>query len=333
MTHEDVLSQLKQEFDAKRHQSLRQQEERTAQVCSVCPEIKQLLDARSDLLMGGIRKMLMDMQNQSAPCGVDIQSDLDHMTEQIHNKLLENGFPMDYLQPVYQCDRCKDQGYIYTPGRQMCDCMKKELIQRDLARVGIDENGPSFDKFSLEYYDDDEAAAVISPRKLAEVALKVCKNFSDEYPEQTVKNILITGTSGLGKTYLMQCMARRFMERLISVEIISAYRLIEAARDAWFDHDDASMDSYLEAPLLMIDDLGTEPLFNNITVTQLFNLLNERASKGLSTIISTNLKMSELQERYTERVASRLQDPKSWRYLHLEGKDIRKVRKRGENEI
>ena len=73
----------------------------------------------------------------------------------------------------------------------------------------------------------------------------------------------------------------------------------------------------------MIDDLGSEPLMQNVTVEQLFNLLNERLNRGLSTVISTNLTMEELQSRYTERIASRLRDRNNWKVITLEGKDIR----------
>ena len=67
----------------------------------------------------------------------------------------------------------------------------------------------------------------------------------------------------------------------------------------------------MNAEVLMIDDLGSEPLMQNVTVEQLFNLLNERQNKGLSTVISTNLEMSKFRERYTERIASRLRDSRS----------------------
>ena len=80
----------------------------------------------------------------------------------------------------------------------------------------------------------------------------------------------------------------------------------------------------MDAPLLLIDDLGTEPLMNNVTVTQLFNLLNERQLAGRHTVISTNLNPRELQERYTERIASRLLDESSCARLGFVGGDIRR---------
>ena len=93
---------------------------------------------------------------------------------------------------------------------------------------------------------------------------------------------------------------------------------------AYFDQED-SMDELLNVPILMMDDLGSEPLIRNITVELLFNLINERQSKGLSTVVSTNLTLQELRERYTERVASRLNNPRNCLILTLAGKDLRKL--------
>ena len=83
----------------------------------------------------------------------------------------------------------------------------------------------------------------------------------------------------------------------------------------------------MDIPVLMLDDLGSEPLMQNITVEQLFHLINERQLRGLSTVISTNLTLKELRERYTERIVSRLNDPQNCEIIILEGQDLRKVRR------
>ena len=94
------------------------------------------------------------------------------------------------------------------------------------------------------------------------------------------------------------------------------------------DNDGARLRPLMEAELLLIDDLGTEPLMNNVTVTQLFNLLNERQMSGRHTVLSTNLSMNELQERYTERVTSRLLDKGACLRVGFVGGDVRRERRR-----
>ena len=135
--------------------------------------------------------------------------------------------------------------------------------------------------------------------------------------------MLLTGKSGLGKTFLLHAVAERLIERNVNVLIISAYKLLDLVRKAYFSNHEESAGELAEIDVLMIDDLGSEPLMQNVTVEQLFNLLNERLNSGLSTIISTNLTMEELQGRYTERIASRLRDKNNWKVITLEGKDIR----------
>ena len=99
--------------------------------------------------------------------------------------------------------------------------------------------------------------------------------------------------------------------------------MLEILRKSYFDNEPEGTAELLDAEVLMIDDLGSEPLLQNITVEQLFNLLNERQNRNLSTVISTNLDMAKFRERYTERIASRLRDGRWCKVLNLLGKDIR----------
>lgn len=105
--------------------------------------------------------------------------------------------------------------------------------------------------------------------------------------------------------------------------LISAFRLLEVARKAYFSGHSDEFDSLMESDVLMIDDLGSEPLFDNVTVTQLFNVLNERMNAGKATVLSSNLTMKEIRERYTERIASRLSDNRSSYEYRFFGSDLR----------
>ena len=119
-------------------------------------------------------------------------------------------------------------------------------------------------------------------------------------------------------------MAARLVERGKNVLIVSAYTFLQIARKSFFEAD-SGIRELIDIPVLILDDLGSEPLMQNVTVEQLFNLINERQSKGLSTVVSTNLTLQELRERYTERVASRLNNPRNCLILTLAGKDLRKL--------
>ena len=149
-----------------------------------------------------------------------------------------------------------------------------------------------------------------------------CRNWADEYPECTYRDLVLSGSTGLGKTFLLHAMAEKLIEKDVNVLLISAYRMLEILRKSYFENDSGSSELQ-EADVLMIDDLGSEPLMQNVTVEQLFNLLNERQNNNHATVISTNLDMASFRERYTERIASRLRDSRYCKVLNLLGKDIR----------
>ncbi|MBE6599375.1 MAG: hypothetical protein E7638_08045, partial [Ruminococcaceae bacterium] len=75
-----------------------------------------------------------------------------------------------------------------------------------------------------------------------------------------------------------------------------------------------------EADLLIIDDLGTE-MTTQYTLFCIYNIINTRINRNLSTIISTNLTRNELRERYSDRITSRLFG--EYKPLIFKGKDVR----------
>jgi DNA replication protein DnaC len=136
--------------------------------------------------------------------------------------------------------------------------------------------------------------------------------------------MLLMGQSGLGKTYLMHAIAKRLIQRGVNVLLISAYKFHEIARKAYMTGDSAPMEDLLSADVLMIDDMGAEPLMENITIVQWFNLINERQLRRKGTIISTNLMEDELRRRYTERIASRLMNNTQCKLVQFAGDDVRR---------
>ena len=131
------------------------------------------------------------------------------------------------------------------------------------------------------------------------------------------------GAAGLGKTYLLNCVGNALLEKGVPVLKVTSYQLTERMRAAVFEHDWDGFSAVLETPVLLLDDLGAEPIINNVTIEQLFTLLNERELNGLHTIISTNLAPVELTARYTERISSRLMDKRSTVMIPFYGEDVR----------
>ena len=327
MTSEQIILQLQQEYARRREDNLILFEERQQQACERCPGLRELLQARHNAVMNGVRATLLSA-NKSPSTGSGLSALMADLNRQIGEKLAQGGLPSDALQPVYTCPVCRDEGYLYDPSRRMCECMRKEYHRRLLAESGVSENGPSFDAFDETLFEAEADEKGRSQRKSAIAIRDVCLGYAETFPSTPVRDLLLTGKSGLGKTFMLQCIARRTAERGYLPLYTSAYRLFETARKAYIENNSELLSAMMEAPLLLIDDLGTEPLLNNVTVTQLFNLLNERQMAGRHTVISTNLSMSELQERYTERIASRFLDQASCRRLVFIGDAIRRKLKR-----
>ncbi|NCB05724.1 MAG: hypothetical protein EOM69_09415, partial [Clostridia bacterium] len=305
MNREQMILQLQQEYQNRREENQREFERRQEAACARCDGLKKALQERREALMNGIRGSLLSPDKRENKQS-DLPGRMTRYNRQIAALLRAGGLPEDALAPVYTCPVCKDEGYVYSPGRHMCACMEKELNLRALRQLGFDARHPqTFEAFREEVFTDEEKP---SQRGVMRRNRAVCERYANEFPHTQYSDLLLIGQSGLGKTFLLQSIAARVVERGYTALYISAYRMQETARKSYFENNPEPMRPLLETPLLLLDDLGTEPLMENITIVQLFNLLNERQLAGLHTVLSTNLTIPQLKERYTERVASRLLD-------------------------
>lgn len=328
MTREQIILELQQEYAARREENMRIYERRRSEACEKCPGLEQVLDARHAAVLQGVRTSLMNRFKKPGE-NAELPNAMVLMNQRIQELLREGGLPADALEPVYTCTACKDEGYLYDPSRHMCTCMRQELNRRMLAELGLGAAGNTFENFDESLFSDEVPEGDrLSQRQRAVLARNTCLAYADAYPDTATPNLLLSGKSGLGKTYLLHAIAHRLVERDQMPVYTSAYHLLEVARRAYFENDSEKLAEMMNAPILLIDDLGTEPMLQNVTIEQLFNLINERQLKRRHTVISTNLTMAEFKQRYTERIASRLLDESSWRRLVLTGDDVRKKLKR-----
>ena len=237
--------------------------------------------------------------------------------------LTANGFPSDYLEPVYQCRDCQDTGYV---GNQKCHCFKAEVIRLLYTQSNLQEilEKENFDTFSSAYYSRHyiDPKTGRSSYELIQDALASCHEFIDTFSTE-FRNLFLYGSTGVGKTFLSHCIARELINKSFSVIYFTAFELFDIFAKSKFDKDEAAAvmyDHIFDCDLLIIDDLGTE-LTNTFTSSQLFLCLNERLLKQKSTIISTNLTLESLVELYSERTFSRITS--NYTMLRLTGDDIR----------
>lgn len=235
-------------------------------------------------------------------------------------KLLENiEIPIEAREPQYECSVCKDTGYVtLNDGKStLCNCIKQKIFDIDFNKSNIGNlEKENFENFDLSLYSDNIDAkkynAKISPKQniltIKDIALKFIQNFDS--PDE--KNLLFTGNTGLGKTFLSNCIAKEVLASKKTVLYQTSPIMLDSIIDYRFGKSDLKevYDNIINVDLLIIDDLGAEAL-NSLKITELFNVINARLlyqndNKVKKTIISTNLNMNNLFDTYGERIFSRL---------------------------
>ena len=300
-------------------------EERRKEIYARLPVVRQLEAEIAERSVACAKKLL-----EGDKSVLDrLKEDLRDLREQKALIIRAAGYPDDYLELHYRCPDCRDTGLI--DGRK-CHCflqaqMKLLHAQSNLEDVLEREN---FKALSYEYYDDTEILPQLGITNAAYMRRVVagCREFVRDFDKKH-DNLLFTGSTGVGKTFLTNCIARELMDDFHSVIYLTASDLFDVFSRNKFDYDNAEdmKDMYrfiLDCDLLIIDDLGTE-LNNSFTSSQLFYCINERMNMSRSTIISTNLTLARLRDSYTDRVTSRIMS--GYRIIHLYGGDIRLLKK------
>lgn len=317
---EDILDELRNEYENRRYEDEMLHSRKVAEIMERIPEIGRLTERRQQLIRNALRGILDG--NAKAE---NIPAEMEKLNQQIGDILEKNGMARNSLEPVYRCPVCEDKGYTGEPVRTMCSCMKIRYQEKLRKAIGLEnDHGETFDTFDESILSEENLPGKdYSQRALTVMVRDRCKQWAATYPDNEIRNILLMGQTGLGKSFLMHAMAEKLIERGQDVLMISAYRFLEIARAGYFNNSMDEMKELVDADVLLLDDLGSEPLMQNITVEQLFVLVNERQRRGKATVISTNLNKAEFRERYTERITSRLMDARQSVVLTLMGADVR----------
>ncbi len=217
--------------------------------------------------------------------------------------LVANGYPADYSDVKYDCEKCGDTGFIEN---KMCSCMKEALTLAGIENSGFSAliKEQSFENFSLDYYSKNIQHSEIMRRNR-----DFLMDYADNFDPRKSQSILLMGGTGLGKTHLSSALAKRVIEKgndVFYTGAIDLFSQFETQRfKSYSNEPNELIERYFECDLLIIDDLGTE-MINQFSVSTLYNLLNDRLSRRKPTLISTNLSNEEIQKKYTDRITSRM---------------------------
>ncbi len=309
------------EYNAKQIKNQHMVDDRMKEVYGKDHRLKSIDDKISSCSLSQARKLL----NGDITALSTLRSQLTDFRQQRLDILKELGYSEQYFEPSYECADCKDTGYI---GNERCHCFKQRAIdlvytQSNIRSILKNEN---FETFSYDYYSDTQRnpATGLTALKTMQNAVTDCRKFIHEF-DSVFSNLFFYGDTGVGKTFLSNCVAKELLDTGHSVIYFTAFQLFDIfKRNTFYKATEADIiaahQNIFDCDLLIIDDLGTE-IPNSFTVSQLFLCLNERMIRRKSTIISTNLTLNQVAQLYSERTFSRLSS--SYVMLKLFGDDIR----------
>jgi len=311
------FDKLNAEYGEIRRENERLYDERLEKIYASFPELKEWDDRIAmlslDLSFAGLRG--------TDPAG--LKSELDDITAKRKSFIEEKGIDPGYREKIYTCPICRDTGFIVREDgpAEKCGCFKKresEILLEESGMAGILEKN-NFSVMRTDMMDEDTKVHFLK-------AADLCRDFISSF-DTDYRNILFCGTVGTGKSFLSACIASELLASFHSVVYMSAKTLFDNLAEAQFAKGDAAeaaaiRDRIYDCDLLIIDDLGTE-MTNSFVGTELFTIINERFNARRSVIISTNLELPLLRDRYSDRIFSRITG--SYDVLKMCGPDLRSV--------
>lgn len=293
-------------------------EERTAEIFSKVEGYKELSDSIASISIAQGKKLL-DGDDHALE---ELKETLRNLIQMKQQLLIGAGYPADYLEPIYDCPDCKDTGYLEN--RQKCHCFKQAIINLLYEQSGIQESlqTENFEHLSYDFYEGQDLQRF--QNNVAE-----CKQFIQSF-DSDYHNLFFYGTVGTSKSFLSSCIAKELIESEHSVLYTSAVSLFEMLSKNMFDYksrEDTTgyQKELFDCDLLIIDDLGTE-YTTSVTASAFFSVLNGRHLAKKSTIISTNLSLEDVLNRYSDRTLSRIMQ--HYTVCKFTGPDIRIIQKK-----
>ena len=296
---EDYI-RIKAEYTTKYIKAREKADARREELYMAIPEVHELdrMLSRTGLeVMAAITKESREVAEQRVAA---LKERNEEILKQREALLVANGYAPDYSDVKYECERCGDTGFVNT---KMCDCMRRALVLAGYESSGLAGliRTQSFDNFSLEYYrnggDYERMARSVS----------ALRRFGESFAEDTYRSYLFFGGTGLGKTHLSTALAKTVIDRGFDVLYVTSVGMIGDFESKRFGNGEGAHDTsrYYDAQLLIIDDFGTE-VVNQFTVSCMYDVINARINNRQCTIINTNLTKQEIEQKYGERIASRL---------------------------
>ena len=309
-----ILKNILNQYSKKKSEAEFDAELRKQELYKKHPELQEIDNSLTTLAISTAKSLI---NNNDKNLLIKLNKDIENLRIKKQKILKSLNIPDNYFLPKYECQICKDSGYITNPdySTSMCSCLKQKLYDEQYNKANISNlDTQNFSNFSDLLYsdkvDENKYHTNVSPRENINLIKNICIDFIKNFDDKNTKNLLFTGNTGLGKTFLSSCIANELIKLGKNVLYQTAPVMLDSIIDYRFgkNKDSNILESILTVDLLIIDDLGTECI-NNMKFTELFNIINTRLlnqNKITKTIISTNLSLKNLYSTYDERIVSRI---------------------------
>ena len=246
------------DYEQIRLRNKRRLQERQEEIYAKIPEIKKL-QSESKLSYIALAKKKALGQNADTQ---EVSSQNRSNSARIQELLMAHGYPATYLDPIYDCPICKDLAYV---DGNVCTCFERHIVdalylQSNMTQILDSEN---FDTFDLDYYNPvipENRSWPVSPYDNAKNVLHLVRRFVDTFAVQNTDrgNLLLYGETGLGKTFLTNCIAKALLDEGHTVLYLSANDLFEQVFGQYVMNKKLELEqlyNYIyNSELLIIDD-------------------------------------------------------------------------------
>ena len=328
-----LLKQILREYDEKRNRHIQEAELRKKDLLTVNPRLAEIEKEIAQNSIKISKSIILASSKEKHKLVSDLKKKNASLIKEKNAFIKQLSKENNYLNPHFDCKLCKDTGYIQKDNvTTMCSCLKQRIfdIAYNKSNIGNLER-ENFSNFNLKIFSDkknkDLYKSDLSPRENMKIIQEKVQDFIKNFEDPEEKNLIFTGNTGVGKTFLTNCIANEILKMGKTVLYQTAPVMFDRINESKFSKDNSQFDLYeniLNVDLLIIDDLGTEKKTEK-KITELFTIINTRLlnqnHKITKTIISTNLNVDELFKTYTTRIGSRLAG--YYRFLRFFGEDLR----------
>ena len=309
---------IRDEFSNKYRIARERADERRTEIHTLIPEIFEIDRVLSRTGMDIMAVITSGVKNTDAEIA-KLEARNNDLIAKRGEYLKARGFSENYTDIHYDCEKCGDTGFIET---SMCDCMKRALVKAGYQSSGLGHliGKQTFENFDMNFYSDNNGE-----RAKVKSYVDTLRDFADNFNENTYKNFLLLGSTGLGKTHLSTAVAQKVIDRGFDVLYVSAVSMMSDFEENRFGNGSSGGSSndvkrYYDCDLLILDDLGTE-VVNKFTQSYFYEVINTRINSGRCTIINTNLGPLDINTTYSDRISSRILG--EYKPMLFKGTDIR----------